>query len=398
MNSLTVLGKYLDQPRLVTKFSNSVPLILLAGGGAYTYESVKKAPEAEKQNELIRNSIIIAATIGSAVIAPKVAAIVIKYLKNKHLNIHEHHNNSHYEHVHNHEDCHGSEHQHANEHEHEHEHEHDHDHDHAHDHEHGGIMSLKEIKEKNTMLVDNFLKENHVTLKISTILNKAKEKILNPSEIKTVFEGLEQNPKSKEFLSGEDGLIPNPENIDSNHIFGEIGRISILGLIPVLGGITGGIVGDKITDKNWKDKIPNKVKEGTYQYLANIFLCNVGAGAALFALEKANIKSKAARAFGMITGIILAGIVFGSAIANLIGKVFVDPLFHKDDSHGHSHIDLYSERTPEAIDIGLHIDDVATVAVMSGLKWIEPALPILYSVSGYRAGIGYRNVSDNKPE
>ena len=28
---------------------------------------------------------------------------------------------------------------------------------------------------------------------------------------------------------------------------------------------------------------------------------------------------------------------------------------------------------------------------MSGLKWIEPALPIMYAISGYRAGIGYRN-------
>jgi len=43
------------------------------------------------------------------------------------------------------------------------------------------------------------------------------------------------------------------------------------------------------------------------------------------------------------------------------------------------------------IDVSLHVDDVATVAVLSGLKWIEPALPILYSISGYRAGIGYRN-------
>ena len=52
---------------------------------------------------------------------------------------------------------------------------------------------------------------------------------------------------------------------------------------------------------------------------------------------------------------------------------------------------LDSERTPELLDIGLHVDDIATVAVLSGLKWIEPALPILYGVSGYRAGIGYRN-------
>ena len=48
-------------------------------------------------------------------------------------------------------------------------------------------------------------------------------------------------------------------------------------------------------------------------------------------------------------------------------------------------------RTPELIDLGLHTDDIATVSLLSGLKWIEPSLPLLYSVSGYRAGIGYRN-------
>ena len=49
------------------------------------------------------------------------------------------------------------------------------------------------------------------------------------------------------------------------------------------------------------------------------------------------------------------------------------------------------ERTPEILDIGLHTDDIATVSLLSGLKWIEPALPIMYTLSGYRAGIGYRN-------
>jgi hypothetical protein len=29
--------------------------------------------------------------------------------------------------------------------------------------------------------------------------------------------------------------------------------------------------------------------------------------------------------------------------------------------------------------------------LLSGLKWIEPALPLMYTLSGYRAGIGYRN-------
>jgi hypothetical protein len=103
-----------------------------------------------------------------------------------------------------------------------------------------------------------------------------------------------------------------------------------------------------------------------------------------------NIKSKAARAIGMVAGIIATGIVGGSAIANYIGKKCIDPLLDDENCKKDSE-KLYSERKPEALDVGLHLDDVATVAVMSGLKWIEPALPMLYSISGFRAGIGYRN-------
>ena len=80
-------------------------------------------------------------------------------------------------------------------------------------------------------------------------------------------------------------------------------------------------------------------------------------------------------------------VIGGSAIANVIGNKIINPIFGKKESK-----ELYSERKPEALDIGLHTDDIATVAVMSGLKWIEPALPIMYAISGYRAGIGYRNV------
>ena len=201
-------------------------------------------------------------------------------------------------------------------------------------------------------------------------------------EIKTLCNEFNESSK-KEFLNK---LIPEPENITSKEIFSEIGRLSILGLIPVIGGVFGGIWGDKMSTKYWKEKIPNKIKEGAYQYLANIFLCNIGAGAALALMERANVKSKGQRAFGMVGGIVTTGVIGGSAIANLIGNKFINPMFGGEKSQK-----LYSERKPEALDIGLHTDDIATVAVMSGLKWIEPALPIMYSISGYRAGIGYRN-------
>jgi len=369
MNSLSVLVKYLDQPRLVGKFSKAVPAILVLGGAAVTYQHVKETPQKDKRKEFVKSLIVLGATITSALLAPKIALKITKSFSKSHAHTHNPHIHSSQLTTH----C---------------------SHEHHHEHEHGEVINLKELKEEMTDLVDDFLSENKASAKTTQLLQKSKEKILNPSEIKTVFEELSENKYGKEGKEFLNKLVPNPENIDSKHIFGEIGRISILGLIPVLGGITGGMIADKATENNWKDRIPNKIKEGAYQYLANIFLCNIGAGAALLAMEKAKITSKAARATGMIAGIIVAGIVFGSAIANSIGKHIIDPIIkhrYRNNANFQGHMEIYSERKPEILDISLHVDDMATVAVMSGLKWIEPALPILYSISGYRAGIGYRN-------
>ena len=90
----------------------------------------------------------------------------------------------------------------------------------------------------------------------------------------------------------------------------------------------------------------------------------------------------------ILAGITATGIIGGSAIANYLSKKFVNPLFaqKKDRKEG-----LYSERKPEPLDVALHADDIATAGVLSGFKWIEPALPVMYFISGYRAGIGYRN-------
>ena len=110
-------------------------------------------------------------------------------------------------------------------------------------------------------------------------------------------------------------------------------------------------------------------------------MCNVGAGAALAILEKLNITSKAYRVLGMMAGIVLTGVVGGSKIANFITSKMSKLVGNKE----------IKERKPELMDLGMHTDDIATVAVLSGLKWIEPSLPTLYSISGYKSGIGYRN-------
>lgn len=335
MKSISVLGKFLDQPKLVNKFSKSVPAILVTGGGICTFYNTYNAPKKDRKKTFLKNLIVFAGTITSAILAPKIASKLVE--RHPHAHAHSH--------------CH-----------------------HCHSHDHHG-HSIDE-------LISDFLTENKVSEKTAQILNKHK-KILKFSEIKTIFEEL-NTEKGKKLLNK---LIPNPEHIDSKHIFGEIKWLSLMGAIPVVGGILSGITADRFTEKDWKERVPNKIKEGSYQYLANIFLCNVGAGLALAMVEKAKIQSKAVRALGMIAGIILTGVVLGSTTANLIGKKIIDPLLGEKHKKGC----LFDERKPELLDIGLHVDDIATVAVLSGLKWIEPSLPILYGISGYRAGIGYRN-------
>lgn len=318
MAKISAIGKYLDQPLLISKLNKSVPYILSGFAGGYLINDVHKTPKEERRKEGLKTAITLFGTILSAIAAPKIASKLTKR---------------------------------------------------------NPFPSTCEVINRNKVLVNNFISENPNT-KIKGILEKSKNNVLSLCEVSRLFK------KHKEFANK---LIPPPENIQAKDIFKEIGYLSIFGAIPVAGGITGGIIADKVTDKGWKEKVPDKINEGIYQYLANIFLCNIGAGTALGILEKMNIKSKAARCIGMIAGIITTGVIGGSAIANFIGNKIVNPIILKKDEK--------EKRTPELLDLSLHTDDIATVSLLSGLKWIEPALPILYSISGYRAGIGYRNNS-----
>lgn len=321
MGTIKAFAKFLDQPRLVGNFSRTLPPLLAAGAGAMVINDTYNAPKEKRKKVFIRNGLTMFGAVASSLYAPKITSRIFRTAPD--------------------------------------------------------TVTIKKLETHNSKLVNDFLTKNKVNSETEELLHKVKSKVLNVNEVKNLSENLH----TKDGRALFNNLIPEPENISSKEIFSEIGRLSVFGLIPVLGGIAGGILGDRFTDSDYKRKIPDKVKEGAYQYLANIFLCNVGAGAALWILEKMNIKSKAARALGMVSGIVLTGVVGGSAIANFIGKKVINKCFKENDT---------KERKPEALDICLHTDDIATVAVMSGLKWIEPALPALYSISGYRAGVGYR--------
>ncbi len=327
-----VFGKYLDQPALVEKLYNVMPSVLTGTAAGYGIYDTMHTPKEQRKKRAVKNISVLGFTVASALLATR-------GLKIKGKEIFE------------------------------------------------GIIELPESD-----------KEGIAQILAKPLSSKARElvekvnndKVLKFKEVKTLMKEFKEKFKDEKLISK---VIPDAE---SEAPFADLLKLSWLGLIPVLGGIAGGVVGDKLVKDDWKKQFPDKIKEGTYQYLNNIALCNVGAGLGALTMNAFNVKSKTARFVAMLTGVLGVGLVAGNAIANFIGKNYINPLFEKNKKNEHKTFkemvkNLNSERHPEALDVSLHLDDVASVGFVSGLKWIGPVLPMLYSVSAYRAGIGYRN-------
>ena len=328
---IKTLAKYIDQPLLINKLNKQMPKLLVGAGTAIAVGDTIK--HRDEKDRFVKNAIIATSIIGTTLVATKKFNLL-------------------------------------------------------------DIKPAKEIIQEQTKAVREYIqKTNLKDENLLSILKKSEKDHLSKDAVQVLFDDLKDDSNRTALFKV---LFNEDKNLTSKEIFSEIGRLSVLGAIPVVSGIGGGIVADAITGTSTKHKRANKVKEGFYQYFANIFLCNVGAGVALLGAEKLQKKGviKAltpTKKLGVIlAGITATGIVGGSYIANFLSKKVINPLFgqKKDDKKG-----IYSERKPEALDIALHADDIATAGVLSGLKWIEPALPVMYFVSGFRAGTGYRNVN-----
>ncbi len=346
MKILTV-AKYIDQPAVLSKLHSKMPIALgVTGGAVWGWETFHKNKNNQNLGQkAFKNAVTIAGAMGASYVGARGLKVNGKKVFS-------------------------------------------------------GLMEhtpLKEVLKKQSKAIDKFISAKVINDDVlESTLRNAKNREFSMKDIETITKRMPDTKEAKEFMAE---ILPEPENLNSKEIFGEIKRLSMIGLIPVAGGVAGGITADVLTQTQNKNSFANKVKEGVYQYLANIFLCNVGAGAALYASEKLASKKiikplTPVKKLGVIMGGITAtGIVGGSIIANYISKKCIDPLFGKKHSKGEG---IYSERKPEPLDIALHTDDIATAGVLSGFKWIEPALPIMYFISGYRAGIGYRNNSSQK--
>lgn len=338
---ISTVAQYIDQPVILNNLQKKMPALLILGGAGFgLHDTFKHSHRAENENEKrgLKNIIIISSTVAASLMGARGLKIGNKrifkgLLENK---------------------------------------------------------NLSDILKVQKEAVEKYLSQTKIgDERILNILQNSNKGALKLNEIEVLQKKLPKTSLKDELLKI---ILPKPENLDSKGIFSEIKRLSILGLVPVLGGIGGGIAADAITGTGSKKSVSNKIKEGFYQYFANIFLCNVGAGAALFGaerLQKAKIiqpLTPLKRLAVIMTGIVTTGILGGSMIANYLSKKIINPLFEQKNGQ-----DLYAERKPEMLDVALHVDDIATAGVLSGFKWIEPALPFLYFISGYRAGIGYRN-------
>ena len=78
MNIVKIGAKFLDQPLLVKKFSNSVPYILSGAGALFTVNETLIAPKGKKRKTAIKTGTIMGATVASALAAPKIAAKIFR--------------------------------------------------------------------------------------------------------------------------------------------------------------------------------------------------------------------------------------------------------------------------------------------------------------------------------
>ena len=159
----------------------------------------------------------------------------------------------------------------------------------------------------------------------------------------------------------------------------------LVGGASVLAGVSGGLIANKLNHAP-PEKNMDVVKEGIFQYVANIVMCGMGAGVGLLVANLAGFtkQEKPLFRFGTIVAGLAGGIAVGAAIANPLCNVIEQwlPAKHKGSGKG---------RKLEWQDAILHVDDVPTAFSVAGVQALKPLLPMFFIPSGLKAAIGYRN-------
>lgn len=180
---------------------------------------------------------------------------------------------------------------------------------------------------------------------------------------------------------------------EHSHGFGEMLSFFTVGGASIISGFLGGLAAKKINNEP-DGKTVAMIKEGIFQFIANIAMCAVGASVGL-GVSKAVFKpsQKLAR-FGTVGLGLMAGITGGGAIANYVGNRWVNPFFDKLEGKAPNSTE---KRKVEFWDAILHLDDLPTALALAGVEVMKPFIPLFFAFSGYRTGIGYRNHHKHHP-
>lgn len=191
-----------------------------------------------------------------------------------------------------------------------------------------------------------------------------------------------------------------------------------LGGAIITAGLVGGLLYDYVSGKSDQQAVANRLKEGIFQFVANIMLCVVGASTGIVAADRLKLRQKAllfpqrAMAYrGAHAGIVAAGLALGifggGALANWIGDNYINPFLERlggdkgqlKHSFGQEIKDAIhaDDREVEFMDAVLHLDDLPTALALAGVRILMPFVPLFFAVSGYRTGVGYRNSGSRMP-
>jgi hypothetical protein len=183
------------------------------------------------------------------------------------------------------------------------------------------------------------------------------------------------------------------------NLWKELSNFAVLGTVPIFGGIMGGLAANKINGE--RGKTADMVKEGVFQLISNIVLPVITGAVGITLMSIPTIKRglekipNAARLirFGVVGISITAGIASGMLLANKIGEKWLTPMFNRMQGKPSKppSADGRHERKPDFFDIFLHVDDLPVALSVAGVAILEPFLPFLFGITGWRAGVGFRN-------
>jgi hypothetical protein len=175
--------------------------------------------------------------------------------------------------------------------------------------------------------------------------------------------------------------------------FGKEAAIPFLGVgfASVGSGILAGFLANHLSGQG-REKDQDVVKEGIFQYVANIAMCGFGAGAGLTianALGFTKFRNPLAR-FATIVGGLGLGIYGGALLATPLSNAVEAQM---NQRHPKKTGASSAGRKLEIADGILHVDDVPTAFSVAGVQALKPWIPPFFLMSGIKTAYGYRNVA-----